>query len=98
VEVRIARDPSSGAIAIEVCDDGPGFPTELLARPISLLGTSKSRGTGLGLYTAERLARGSRGTLVRENRPEGGARVHLRLPGGTPQLRSVPLEARGAHP
>jgi signal transduction histidine kinase len=81
VDLRALCDAASGEIEIDVCDDGPGFPAHLLARPIALLGTTKHGGSGLGLYTVERLARGCGGTLARENRPEGGAQVRLRLPG-----------------
>ena len=81
VDVRARRDAASGEIEIDVCDDGPGFPAHLLARPVALLGTTKHGASGLGLYTVERLARGCGGGLVRENRPEGGARVRLHLPG-----------------
>jgi signal transduction histidine kinase len=81
IDVRVLQDAASAEVEIDVCDDGPGFPAQILALPVALLGTSKRRGSGLGLYTVERLARGSGGSLVRENRPEGGARVRLRLPG-----------------
>lgn len=81
VELAVACDPSSGEVEIEVADDGPGFPAEILALPIALLRSSKRRDGGIGLYTAESLCRSSGGTLAREQRPEGGARVRLRLPG-----------------
>jgi signal transduction histidine kinase len=93
VELRVERDAVSDELEIAVCDDGPGFPSEILARPVALLGTTKSGGSGLGLYTAERLARASRGTLVRENAPGGGARVRLRLPGTGPKGRPASASA-----
>ncbi|HEX2484419.1 MAG TPA: ATP-binding protein [Myxococcota bacterium] len=79
VDVHVGR--AGEAVEVAVCDDGPGFPAALLKAPIALLGTTKRRGSGLGLYTAERLARGSGGALSRERPLEGGARVCLRLPG-----------------
>jgi C4-dicarboxylate-specific signal transduction histidine kinase len=78
VEIRVAR--VGDRVALDVVDDGPGFPAELLARPISLTGTTKETGSGLGLYTAEGIARGSGGSLTRENLPGGGARVRVLLP------------------
>jgi signal transduction histidine kinase len=94
VDVRVGRDGASGEVAIEVIDDGPGFPADVLARPIALLGTTKRSGPGLGLYTAERRVRGSLGSLARENRPEGGARVRVRLPAAGPRPRTPALGAR----
>jgi C4-dicarboxylate-specific signal transduction histidine kinase len=78
VDVFVRRGGETTEVAI--CDDGPGFPAPILAAPIALLGTTKRRGSGLGLYTAERLARGAGGALIRERPPEGGARVCLQLP------------------
>ena len=72
-----------GSVAISVCDDGPGFSAEHLAGPITGFQSTKADGTGLGLYTAERLVRASGGSVARENGPEGGARV-------TAVLRAVP--------
>jgi two-component system, NtrC family, C4-dicarboxylate transport sensor histidine kinase DctB len=63
-------------------DDGPGFREEQLAGPIEGLSTTKVNGTGLGLYTSERLVRASGGKLVRGNRSSGGASVRITLPGG----------------
>jgi len=69
-----------GQAALEVRDDGPGFRTGQLSRAICGFETSKPSGTGLGLYTVERLANASGGSVSRANRPGGGASVVLRLP------------------
>jgi C4-dicarboxylate-specific signal transduction histidine kinase len=81
-----------------VRDDGPGFPPDVLGRPVAPFVTTKPAGLGLGLYTAERLARASGGSLERANLPGGGAAVTLFLqlapaedaepqPGGRPVPR-----------
>lgn len=82
VRISVQRDSSGGAVAIAVTDDGPGFSPQLLARPIEGFATSKRDGTGLGLYTTERLVRASGGTLERANEAQGGARVLVTLPLG----------------
>jgi signal transduction histidine kinase len=80
VTISAMRDPSGGQAQVVVEDDGPGFSEEQLRRPVEAFGTSKSHGTGLGLFTSERLVQASEGSLERRNRPEGGAVVTVRLP------------------
>jgi two-component system C4-dicarboxylate transport sensor histidine kinase DctB len=80
VTVSVQRNVSGAAIGICVDDDGPGFSPDLLQSPIEGFISSKRHGTGLGLYTTERLVRASGGSLERTNRPEGGARVRVTLP------------------
>jgi two-component system C4-dicarboxylate transport sensor histidine kinase DctB len=79
VAVRVERDERSGAVSIQVRDDGPGFPDDVLAAPVTAFATTKPRGSGLGLYTAERLVNASGGSLRRENAPGGGAVVTVVL-------------------
>lgn len=79
IDVSLEDAPTVGSIAICVCDDGPGFSAEQLAQPITGFQSSKSEGTGLGLYTAERLVRASGGSMARANRRGGGAEVTIFL-------------------
>jgi two-component system C4-dicarboxylate transport sensor histidine kinase DctB len=80
-----AKDGPAGYLTIEVADDGPGFTQQSLMHAIGAFGTTKAEGTGLGLYTTERLVVASGGQLVRANRPEGGAVVRIVLAkGGMP--------------
>jgi C4-dicarboxylate-specific signal transduction histidine kinase len=83
VEVVVEAAPSVGSIAIRVQDDGPGFTPAQLAGRITGFETTKPGGSGLGLYTAERLARASGGSLTRENQPGGGAAINLYLRAGS---------------
>ena len=78
VGVHLEHDASLARIAIS--DDGPGFAPAFVDGPIAGFSTTKTGGTGLGLYTAERLIRASGGRLLRANRPEGGAMVTIELP------------------
>jgi steroid delta-isomerase-like uncharacterized protein len=79
VEVTVEGHARLGAVAVRVSDDGPGFPAALLARPIEPFSSTKPHGTGLGLYTAERLVRASGGSLRRENLADRGAAVTVFL-------------------
>lgn len=79
-QVRCAARQEGDEILLVVEDDGPGFPAHLLAGPTEAFGTTKRTGTGLGLFTAERLARACGGGLRRENRTDHrGARVVVTL-------------------
>lgn len=80
VEVLVSDEPELRLVTLEVRDDGPGFAAALLTRPIEAFATTKPGASGLGLYTAERLARAGGGFLRRDNGAGGGARVTVFLP------------------
>jgi signal transduction histidine kinase len=69
-----------GWVRIEIDDTGPGFPVDVFPRVFSPFFTTKPDGTGLGLAIAKRIVEEHGGTIGAENRPQGGARVWLRLP------------------
>jgi two-component system sensor histidine kinase BaeS len=84
-----------GTVRLIVEDDGPGFPQEALSRVFERFyqaDPSRSRGTGssgLGLSIVRALAEAHGGRVGVENRPEGGARIWVDLPGvGAPEPRS----------
>ncbi len=74
-------------IAITVDDDGPGIPAEELERvfqPFYRVEGSRSRdtgGIGLGLAIALSIVQMHGGDIVLANRPEGGLRATVTLPG-----------------
>lgn len=80
VEIKVARDPSGGRLVIVVSDDGPGFSPEQLTRHVEVFVTTKPQGSGLGLFTCDRLVRASDGRLERANLPGGGAQLTVILP------------------
>ena len=82
VGVRI----DDGAIALEVSDEGEGFPSAFLPHafePFARAEASRSRtvgGTGLGLAIVLTLAEAHGGVAIARNRPDGGAQVVVELP------------------
>jgi two-component system NtrC family sensor kinase len=64
---------------IQVNDEGPGFPEEMLRAGIRPFATGRAGGTGLGLAMVRRFVRDIDGELLLENRTPHGGRVTLRL-------------------
>jgi signal transduction histidine kinase len=65
---------------IKVCDEGPGFPQELLQNGVRAFATWRESGTGLGLAMVRRFARDLDGELQIENCTPQGACATLKLP------------------
>jgi signal transduction histidine kinase len=66
---------------LEVQDQGPGIPPEILPRIFERFAAgSRSTGLGLGLYLAHRIAAALEGSLEVESQPGRGAHFSLRLP------------------
>jgi len=67
-------------LVLELQDNGPGFPAELLDRIFEPYVTTKSSGSGLGLPISRRIIEENGGTMRATNLPEGGAVVIIHLP------------------
>lgn len=83
VSFALTRVPDGG-IEFMICDDGPGYPTHILAGDEAVMGDN---GSGLGLRfarliaSAHRTPDGRSGAVLLDNQaPDGGARLRLRLP------------------
>ncbi len=83
--MTLAATPGLATVTIE--DDGPGLPPDELERifePFYRVEDSRNRetgGTGLGLPIARNILRAHGGDVVLGNRPGGGARAVVTLPG-----------------
>jgi signal transduction histidine kinase len=70
-------------VELEVSDDGPGFPNDMVSRIFEPYVTSKSKGSGLGLAIVRKIAEEHGGSVSAANRAGGGARVIVSLPAAT---------------
>ncbi|HUY63670.1 MAG TPA: ATP-binding protein [Acidimicrobiales bacterium] len=76
--ISAAQEGDFTTIALD--DNGPGIDPAAAGRLFEPFFTTKAQGTGLGLSIVQRLAQAHGGDISIENRPDGGARVNLRLP------------------
>jgi nitrogen fixation/metabolism regulation signal transduction histidine kinase len=78
--IRVSTRREERRVALSVCDNGPGFGTQLLTRACEPYVTSKAKGTGLGLAIVKKIVDEHKGELRLANREGGGAEVTIRLP------------------
>ena len=80
VRIRAVREGDTAMIDVD--DEGPGVPEQLVERIFEPFFTTKpaGEGTGLGLPLVASVAEGHGGSIVVLRSPEGGARFRLRLP------------------
>ena len=91
---RAAELRDGGFCKIEVLDQGPGIPEEMLPHVFErfVSGRRKEGGLGLGLYLARRVAQLHGGDLSVASAPGKGARFTLTLP-VAPESGAAPPEA-----
>lgn len=85
--VTVALDAWDGVATVRIEDQGPGIPETHLGKIFDRFFTyrpgeprARDGHTGLGLAIAKAIVEGYGGTITAENRPEGGARLEVRLP------------------
>ena len=78
VEVRASLE--GDGFLIEVRDNGPGIPPEKLHTIFEPYYTTKSEGSGIGLWIAQQIIVAHGGTILAANAPDGGAVFAVSLP------------------
>lgn len=80
VETRCIDDQSGRFVELRICDNGPGFPSDIAAHAFEPYVTNKHKGTGLGLAIVKKIVEEHGGMINVESADGGGACVIVRLP------------------
>ncbi len=79
-EVRFVVSEEPGWVQVDIVDQGPGIPPQYLAHVFDPFFTTKTKGTGLGLATAQRIVLAHRGTIAALPGSMSGTIFRVRLP------------------
>jgi two-component system, OmpR family, sensor histidine kinase BaeS len=83
--VRLSGRDASDAVELEVVDDGPGIPPELLPIVFDRFAKSAdSRGSGLGLAIARAIVEAHGGRIAADSQPSTGTTIRVVLPAEGP--------------
>lgn len=80
VDIAATHDARGDGVALQVIDDGRGLPTGFDERWFEPYQTTKTKGHGLGLAIARRIAEEHGGALSARNAEDGGAIFECWLP------------------
>ena len=81
VQLKIGTDNDSGQVFVELSDNGPGIPSNLLPDALfEPFKTSKEGGSGIGLWQVKKIVTSLGGSVSAKNNHEGGACFVLTLP------------------
>ncbi len=78
LELRLDARPDEAEVLI--ADTGPGIPEEVRSRIFDVHFTTKTTGTGIGLYLARTIVEAHGGEISVDSEPGQGSRFRLRLP------------------
>jgi signal transduction histidine kinase len=91
VTIRARSTGANGAGIIEVIDNGPGMPKEVLDRMFEPFFTTRTRGTGLGCSVVRKMVEDHQGRVEVESEPGKGTLFRIFFPGNV-----VPKECADA--
>ena len=83
INLRVKAFYDNGIMTLQVMDRGPGFPRKeisLIFNKFYRVEGSKAGGTGLGLSIAKGFVEAHKGTIMVENRQNGGAKFTIKIP------------------
>ena len=97
---RLSRRAQGDQALIEVSDDGPGIPPEVMDKIFDPFFTTKpvGEGTGLGLATVYGIVKQSDGWIHVDSKPGEGAAFRIFLPVHVPAARASPRAGQPAAP
>ncbi|MBE3086910.1 MAG: sensor histidine kinase KdpD [Bacteroidetes bacterium] len=89
INLRVKAFYDNGFMTLQVMDRGPGFPRKeisLIFNKFYRVEGTKAGGTGLGLSIAKGFVEAHKGSIIVENRQNGGAIFTIKIPTGIPQV------------
>lgn len=89
--LRLSADEDH--VLLDVVDNGPGIPPELLSRIFDPYFTTKSQGTGLGLVIVMNIVEAHGGSVHVASEPGLGTTVHFSMPRKAPEPREPAVPA-----
>jgi len=87
--IRMRTYLSDRHVVLEVADNGPGIPADMLDQVREPLFTTKKFGTGLGIAAIDQIAVLHGGTLSITSEPGAGACFAIRLPAEAPHVEAA---------
>ncbi|MBN2369635.1 MAG: HAMP domain-containing protein [Vicinamibacteria bacterium] len=89
IDVLVARADEGRSVKIVMTDSGPGVSENLSEKVFEPFFSTKSGGSGLGLWLVKKIAEDHGGRVWIENAPPGGARVTFLLPSAATKPRAT---------
>jgi signal transduction histidine kinase len=80
--VRIGARRDGSHHVIEVRDEGPGIPADVLPKIFDLYFTTKADGTGVGLAVTNQIVEAHQGRIDVDSAPGRGTTMSIRIPAG----------------
>jgi signal transduction histidine kinase len=82
IRTQLARQNDDTYIAVHITDNGSGIPEPLISKIFDPFFTTKDvgKGTGLGLYISQGIAKDHKGHIQVESSPSGGSTFSVFLP------------------
>ncbi|MHB8584656.1 MAG: ATP-binding protein [Thermoplasmatota archaeon] len=79
-KVEVITRSEGNQVLLEIADNGPGIPPDVLVRLFEPFQTTKEKGTGLGLSISREIIRAHGGELTVETRVGQGTKFRVALP------------------
>lgn len=93
ISSHVNEKPGQAELHLQISDNGPGFPENILATPFQPYVTHKRDGSGLGLAICRKIVSEHDGKMTISNPESGGARVVVTVPLMRSASRSRPQQA-----
>jgi C4-dicarboxylate-specific signal transduction histidine kinase len=74
-----AKLTRGGRLRLEISDNGPGVPEDLVSQIFTPFFSTKEKGSGIGLALVRQLIQGNGGTVRYAHRVQGGAQFILTI-------------------